>query len=58
MSFHLSLLYKGMMDLLTVFSCSLLPIGCRSFIYSIGMHNGLNWAARHQQDDDEHDLFW
>jgi len=52
---HLSLLHQSMMDLLTVVSCSLLPIGHRSFIYSIGMHNGLNWTAiRKQDDDDDH----
>lgn len=59
MGFHLALLHKSMMDLLTVFSGSLLPIGYRSFIYFIGMHNGLNWTAiGEQDDDDDHQFSW
>src|SRR5437588_4070965 len=48
-----------MMDLVTVLSCSLLPSGYRSFIYPIGMHNGLNGTAIGQQDnDDDHQFRW
>src|SRR2546421_8999282 len=58
MGVHLALLHQSMMDLLTVLSGSLLPLGYRSFIYSIGMHNRLNGTAIGEQDDDDDHQFW
>jgi hypothetical protein len=48
MGLDLSLFYDGLMHLLAVLSCSLLPSSYRAFIYSIGVHNRLDWAPIRQ----------
>jgi hypothetical protein len=47
----------GLMDVLAVLACPLLPSGYRSFIQAIGVNNGLNGTSIGQQDDHDDDQF-
>jgi hypothetical protein len=57
MGIHLSLLDDGVMDLLAVLSCSLLPVRYRAFIPSRGVNNGLDWTSRGKQYHHDHHQF-
>ena len=46
---QLSRFDQGMMDLLTMDSCAITPMGYRSFIQAKSMHNSLNWTAIGEQ---------
>lgn len=56
---HLPLLHQGVMDLLTVASCTIPPRGNSSLIEVKGVDNRLNGTAVGQQGHDDHnDLRW
>src|SRR5438128_1291880 len=57
MDIHLSLLDDGVMDLLAVLSCSLLPISYRAFIQSVRVNNGLDWTSIGKQYHHDHHQF-